>query len=64
MQHRMSSHTHGFMWIKDTPDLQVLCEKALQGFKESLKKKKGEPYDDSTLKAGLEARKTVESYAH
>ena len=35
--------------MKNTPDLQVLCEKALQGFKEMLKKKNNEEYDESTL---------------
>lgn len=37
------------MWMKDTPDLQVLCDRALQGFKEMLKKNKNEEYDDSIL---------------
>ena len=33
MQQR-ACHTHGFMWVKDMPDLQILIKTAQEGFEE------------------------------
>ena len=41
MQHRGISHTHGFMWLKYTENVQDLCNKATIGFGELLRKEDG-----------------------